>query len=1194
MRGGELPFNNDCTHITCNTERNNVLDKCIPIYNTFLFNGNILYSDKKHYVHFSNPTKKTYVLTDSLNLEEIDDVPTIENQEKFNVNDISDYFDKALIIDNIPCLFLFLDPTDVFNVIMSNPKKVIENIFRLNNNKFIGFSITFNIFNVALFTHTFFDILKVFFICFEMLEGKSKKIDANVVSESVKNIYQNKELLCKLYDLAVYKKEIFTMSNKNKDRDDFLKEPFGCDNPKYDSKQKNIIGLENHNYGQIYDTKYNSVINLLKQNVINIATELFNFSKNMDLLNYKYMFIMSILRYRLENKYITAGWSFSISKTVNQLYEHINKTGKITNLTNDQKRYFIKDNTFPNVYEFLFVTYKEKQYGNCMENVIFQFLKVLFWQNGKYDFEKMKSLIKLEYYEKLKSFFDNVVNERAEDFTLDWVKFIMFENKKIKYDFIQGDVELNSCFANLFLAYNELFDLKIYYNESNAIEFFNNLIHKLDLNIVEIHITKNISEDTIFLTARNGMTMNVSLLHHIHAQFKEVTAKSNSNNLIIINQIKGLQYLNKTEIHKDILTNIYYCGTLHQYILLHIIFGYDMINMNNAKKEYIKYIVSNMKSDEIDVSNQLMSDTNTKLREEICIDMLQSKLFSDKLWIDAVKYIKSEKFWGITSINDDILNSWKDINDNDNIGNSVWFFAVKYIKSEKFWENISTNKNVLNSWKDIKNNVGDSIWHFAVKYIKSEKFWENISTNKDVLNSWKDIKNNVGDSIWHFTVKYIKLEKFWENISINNNVLNSWEHFKNKNGISFWDYVVTYMRSEKFWENVSTNRNVLNSWNDLENNDGDLLWDSVMESIKLEKFWENISTNKDVLNSWKDIKNNYGDSMWYSAIKYIKSEKFWENISTNKDILNSWNIKNNRGNLMWSFVLGFLGGIKSEKFWENISTNKDVLNSWKDIKDNNGNSAWRFVIRDIKSEKFWENISTNKDVLNSWKDIKDNNGNSAWRFVIGSIKSEKFWENISTNKDVLISWKDIKDNDGYSMWNDILLYVKSEKFLENISRNKDVLNSWKDIKNNDGEVVWQFAVLYIRSDKFWENISTNRDVLNSWNIRNNGGHSIWSFSIPYIRSEKFWENISTNNDILNSWKDIKDNTGNSVWFFAVSYIKSKNFWNVVLPKYKELLIDLGIDVSGVQTGGALFYEKKYKKYMSKNNYIVGKKKIDNF
>jgi hypothetical protein len=89
------------------------------------------------------------------------------------------------------------------------------------------------------------------------------------------------------------------------------------------------------------------------------------------------MFIMSILSYRTNNQYIAGIWKFSLDLILTQLKNMLHKTDK-QNSYESLRVLYLNISDFPPIYNYSTVIYNKKSVGNCMENVIFQIIKLLF------------------------------------------------------------------------------------------------------------------------------------------------------------------------------------------------------------------------------------------------------------------------------------------------------------------------------------------------------------------------------------------------------------------------------------------------------------------------------------------------------------------------------------------------------------------------------------------------------------------------------------------------------------------------------------------------------------------------------------------------------------------------------------------------------------------------------------------------
>jgi hypothetical protein len=166
------------------------------------------------------------------------------------------------------------------------------------------------------------------------------------------------------------------------------------------------------------------------------------------------LFLISILSYRLKEKLINNSWPYDVQFINIFILSNLIDSNSWEYEIDLKNIYLIEK---PIIYEYSLVIYKNVEYGNCMENTIFQFLKIIFWniQIENYNYDKIKKITNIPI-----KFFLNINNEKTKEFELEWVEFItelpIKNNLKFKnYDFIKNNVELNPSLNNLiiFLKY---------------------------------------------------------------------------------------------------------------------------------------------------------------------------------------------------------------------------------------------------------------------------------------------------------------------------------------------------------------------------------------------------------------------------------------------------------------------------------------------------------------------------------------------------------------------------------------------------------------------------------------------------------------------------------------------------------------------------------------------------------------------
>jgi hypothetical protein len=747
-----------------------------------------------NYIYYSSSATETYEINQTTGkFTQINN--TIDNDQIFDkIN-----FPKNKKIDiaryEVPLYYLYINNDDIFNIFISSKNKSLDDIFRIDkiSSKFVGMSLTFNIFNLSLFTYTFFDILEIFFNYFKIKDDINKTTDEKIkrkrenefrkyemdIRTSLDNIFADKkEYIESMSDLALHKKNITT-------------------NPKsYPTNEKIDCEIEK----KITNSKsYDSIIQGFAASIKNLAELLYDFSKDICYEEYKYIFLMSILSYRLKNKLIVGGWGFSIKKTLEQINDRIipDKIVKNTEV--------FDINYFPPIYEYLITNYKGKSYGNCMENTILQFFKVLFWdKNAKnYDLSKINNIIKKQYTENFKWFFENIKYERDSVFIDNWTEFIMFDKIKPKYNFISGDVEIDASFSNLFLACYELcnngnnIENWVDIQNDDKVDFLQKIIKKINLSVKNISVESFEKEDIVSLITDNKI-FNIMLSHGRHAFFNDAVIDSRNDSYIILNNISSnADIFNTLLLEKQVAFD----KELEQYILLRIMFSPDAENMTQ-RKFFNYYHEKNP-----DFINKILETIYSDYRKEFCDkynEILINKSFLKKIeydiWLFSALYIRSEEYWINITKRDNILNSWNGMYDKN--GTSIWF-VMRFVKSIEFWKELAKKDNILNYWKNIDRDTMWPLWRTMIESLIPNVFWEEIAKKDNILDSWKYIKDHDNNTIWYYAIMHIRSEEFWKEISKKDNILDSWKDLKNNGYNTIWEIAIRYLKSEEFWKEIA-------------------------------------------------------------------------------------------------------------------------------------------------------------------------------------------------------------------------------------------------------------------------------------------------------------------------------------------------------------------------------------------------------
>jgi hypothetical protein len=277
---------------------------------------------------------------------------------------------------------------------------------------------------------------------------------------------------------------------------------------------------------------------------------------------------MSLLSKRIKEKLISFTWPFDNNYIYKYIKTNLSVNINVLNLTNlpELKNIYIEEK--PIIYEYSMVKYKSPvAYGNCMENCIFQFLKIIFWnpKNDTYDSSYIIKTVKSEFQQILINFFNKINDEKSKQFILDWVTFITELPKhninvrlNLKYDFIQqlNDIEINAKLTNLIIALqclmnNEIFNSLNIHGADNLKIVMNKLLNYIDENYsVENIDMNNIKKEDIelvknlYFDVNTGLSNPQDIYNKLNKKVKLKDVK------LILNNIENQQIYKKEDKNK--------------------------------------------------------------------------------------------------------------------------------------------------------------------------------------------------------------------------------------------------------------------------------------------------------------------------------------------------------------------------------------------------------------------------------------------------------------------------------------------------------------------------------------------------------------------------------------------------------------------------------------------------------------------
>ena len=813
--------------------RKDFINNCMPFFDVENSKINILNNDGKSYIYYYGDNVDDYILNTNFTLQKHDKIKNYFIKDKTCLLDKLNYN----IID-IPIYYLFIDSYYIFNIFLNyffyyedkdfkvkDRKDFIDKIFTYTNEKykFMGFSYKFNIFNIALTCNKYFKIIPLFL-------NKNNNIE-NIESE-ISKIFNNYDIE-KMYNL-IHKYKYQIQNNKKKEGfDNFISEIF----KKNDKEFSNIVNIENNlpkKTKEILITELANMIFYIKKVLIQINEKIPNFDK---------IFLMSILSFRLKENLINNTWPFD----KNNIYDYIvDESIKNDDLNedniNDIKNMF--DTNALTIYDYSKINYNNEVIGNCMENVLLQFLKILFYDKKLSKFNIKNDMFKNNIYDNISETFNNINKEKTKDFNIDWFNFIItikegdFKNKEKQY-------ELNPTFDNFIIFLKYIFKEELY-EEKSDYEFLNNIItninNKYNIEIDISNIIDNIETDVIKINCYD--TYLIYLKHNTHANIEYIKKLDENNN--ILNNITNYNDLNIYLQNNQSIT----LSDIPAYISLYTLSTTDVFFINKLKN------ILNI--DTIINKYKLLCENNIK-------DILEKNDFSL-----------------FNNFNISIIKEYWDEN--------IWTYNILNNKNNDFWNKIINKTDIIENWSDY-NLLGCIIDYNIFNKIVDNKL--NIFNKKELLEYLINTENK------HFLIKLIenKLYEKWD--------LDWWIYLINKNTyfyqficenklyrnwiISFWDGLLkdnslnnvnSYIKNKPNSYQSNLIDELIKDNNKEWNND---TWKAAIKYITVDKwFMDNKSTienNNDVFEWCKD--NYFNEKLNTFNNKSIKSYTIKSKIKKN-------------------------------------------------------------------------------------------------------------------------------------------------------------------------------------------------------------------------------------------------------------------------------------------------------------------------
>ena len=679
----------------------------------------------------------------------------------------------------------------------------LNNLFRSDvNNKFISISYKFNILNISLLCEKYKELIDLICLNINSKEYNQSTIKVDIIKKELKTIFEDFNLSNIYYLITKYKTNLqgiphhladINLADNNKtdilnikyiDTDTIFNN-IKNNKKKNDNKTKNIKTYYNE-YNTIITQESNLnkidkiiidktnitdyIYTLLSVEIILIIRILNSITKYLP--EFKNLFFMAILSFKFKNITLNGTWGFNkqyIYYLINNNIKNIKFKSRDEYSEYTQKciNYFSINNK-PIIYENDWITYKDVSYGNCMENVILQFLKIIFWNNitNEYDESIIHNIINIKYLDIILEFFKNINNEKNSEFILGWVEFIT-ELAPETYDFIKADnkVELNSTINNLIIVLRILTHDTL--SKPNDIDFIKYIIktannqYTININInqsTQIN-DKLVTHDNLLLNTNINKNYNIELYHSFHGRIIKInTEKTLFKDLFYTIESSELSSFESSfeSIYNSHKNNPIKINNLNTYIY----YSYANNTNNNYFKNYIiNYIDKN------EIIKLFNSFTKTDFINNAPIN-IQENIINN--YQEIIELLPFDVF--INNYTIDFDNTMLKIIIEQNLLNK---FDKTFTSISNFIINISKLDNIIDKIKIdyiniiIQNVLLKYLHDIEINDIEMNKNWMYlIQNNKLILNcimSNQSIKKYIPE----FTNKYIILYTILNNSNLN-------------------------------------------------------------------------------------------------------------------------------------------------------------------------------------------------------------------------------------------------------------------------------------------------------------------------------------------------------------------------------------------------------------------------------------------
>lgn len=430
--------------------RNEYKKKYLPLLTIVNFEHNLI-DFKEEYYLWKTESRDFYKINYDFTVSKIVE-PKESYKDDITNNDFYYFNEEKLkktikITDTIKIPYYYFLTQRVIDILQvavdySLNSDYLQKIFRFQKetNSIITISGLLNPLNLFIFIGMYPKLIELLQLNESEIETELKKI---FTVENEKNKFQ----LNNIYDLYQYHSMYIKAPKNEKSKIEGIK----ILEPAETQLDNAFIKKERENFTNDINNKKEKYFEKLVKEILELKTFLQLLNTNTNKNDFDKMFLMAFFYYRLQKKELLGGFPINLNQQLESLsIEDTINTVENENIYNQKK---------PVIYEYSMTNYNGETYGNCMENTILQFIKLLMWNSETMNYENIE--IKNE---EIKDYLNKVfvvekgINQKTQSNIDKWTSLITPIEKLTYY---RNNKELISSLENFNIVLKNIFGKNI-------------------------------------------------------------------------------------------------------------------------------------------------------------------------------------------------------------------------------------------------------------------------------------------------------------------------------------------------------------------------------------------------------------------------------------------------------------------------------------------------------------------------------------------------------------------------------------------------------------------------------------------------------------------------------------------------------------------------------------------------------------